>query len=330
MVYIHTCTIPRNVPLDNAAELLNNAKNGDTAITVSMARKAGGIVGKLAPKDIAFGPKNPAKRVKKIWDLPLEKQQQMLGEAINEVTAEYKAYEESLMAVIAGGLGAKEWVADNVKQGIQDLFDLVNTAEGCHNILNRRVKAMDIAMSATRKAHVALSRSNRGDVRRLLKPWETTKLPSVWRMQLHSHGLTRENIDIAIVDESAYTQYVPSQAAVSAAKPLLSDWSKPMWFADATLGVGARFIMVGFSFVMLFKDVVWQSCIGCRDVILSVCFCYELYSQETTTSSTRSPSPLAWKLSGRRASVSQRPLTRRRPSPRTWALSRLTPTSASA
>eukprot|EP00972_Heterocapsa_arctica_P107407 15820480-Heterocapsa_arctica.AAC.1 len=76
IVYTHTFTIPRNIPLENAVELLNIAKNGDASITVSAARKAGIVVGKLGPKDIAFGSKNPARRLKKFLDQPLEKQEQ--------------------------------------------------------------------------------------------------------------------------------------------------------------------------------------------------------------------------------------------------------------
>eukprot|EP00972_Heterocapsa_arctica_P070942 10480578-Heterocapsa_arctica.AAC.1 len=90
MVYIHTCTIPRNIPLDNAVELLNNAKNGDPSISVSAARKAGAVVGKMVPKDIASGQKNPARRLKKIWTMPPAVQKQMLGDDVAAVNAEYK------------------------------------------------------------------------------------------------------------------------------------------------------------------------------------------------------------------------------------------------
>eukprot|EP00972_Heterocapsa_arctica_P019781 2917159-Heterocapsa_arctica.AAC.1 len=63
----------------------------------------------MAPKDIASGQKNPARRLKKIWAMTLAQQKQMLGDDVADVIAEYKAYEQSLTAVIAGGLGAKEW-----------------------------------------------------------------------------------------------------------------------------------------------------------------------------------------------------------------------------
>ena len=262
IVYIHTCTIPRNIPLDNAVAILHNAKNGDASITVSAARKAGNVVGKMAPKDIAFGPKNPARRMKKFWDLPLEKQQQMFGNDLGAVLEEYKAYEASLLALATGGVKAKEWVADTVKQSISDLFDIVNTAEGCHNILKMRVETMDNATAVSRKDKQAVERNNRGDVRRLLKPWEVTKLPTVWRHELHTNCLTRDDIVEDIADEHAYLKYVASQPPIATAKPLLSDWAKPMWFEDNVIGVGARFMIVGSSFVMLFKYVVMQSCIG--------------------------------------------------------------------
>jgi hypothetical protein len=267
LVYIHTYTITRNIPLDKAMELLNKAKNGDPLVSVSMARKAGITVGKLATKDIASGQKNPARRLKQIWAGTLAQQQTMLGDNVEATAAEYKAYESSLTAVNTAGLEAKEWVAATVKQAISDLFDIVNVAEGCHNILKMRVTAMDIAVKDSRKDKQAVERTSRGEVRRLLKPWEQTKLPAVWRMQLHAQGLTLQDPDAIVSDEDAYTKYVPSQPAVAGPMPLLSDWSKPMWFADAPLGVGAWFIIVSSSFVMLFNDVVMQSCIGCCDVI---------------------------------------------------------------
>eukprot|EP00972_Heterocapsa_arctica_P010074 1479211-Heterocapsa_arctica.AAC.1 len=65
-------------------------------------------------------------------------QKQMFGDHLANVIVEFKAYELSLTAVTAGGLGAKEWVAGNVKQAIADLFHLVNVAEGCHNVLKTR------------------------------------------------------------------------------------------------------------------------------------------------------------------------------------------------
>eukprot|EP00972_Heterocapsa_arctica_P043873 6478593-Heterocapsa_arctica.AAC.1 len=89
-----------------------------------MARKAGITVGKLATKDIASGQKNPARRLKKIWAMTPAQQQQMLGDNVEAVIAEYKSYELSLTAVNAAGLGAKDWVADNVKQAITDLFHI--------------------------------------------------------------------------------------------------------------------------------------------------------------------------------------------------------------
>ena len=251
MVYIYTNTIPRNAPLDNAIALLDKAKNGDPSVSVSASRKAGIIVGKIGPKDIACGQKNPARRLKNIWALTPAQQKQMLGDVLASVKAEYTAYEQSLTAVHIAGHGAKDWIADNMKQAITDLFHVVNVAEGCHNILKIRVTAMDIAMGASRKDKQAVERTSRGDVRRLLKPWEVTKLPAVWRGQLHSHCLTREDIETTLEDEEAYTSYVPSQPAVAAPMPLLSDWAKPMWFADADIGVGARFIMVGSCFCLL-------------------------------------------------------------------------------
>eukprot|EP00972_Heterocapsa_arctica_P050971 7492435-Heterocapsa_arctica.AAC.1 len=87
---MHTCTIPRSVPLENAVELLNNVKNGDPSISLSAARKAGAVVGKLVPKDIAHGQKNPARRLQKIWKMPLAVQKQMLGDDVAAVIAEYK------------------------------------------------------------------------------------------------------------------------------------------------------------------------------------------------------------------------------------------------
>eukprot|EP00972_Heterocapsa_arctica_P008207 1201594-Heterocapsa_arctica.AAC.1 len=74
----------------------------------------------MAPKDIASGQKNPARRLKNIWAMAPAMQKQMLGDVLADVIAEYKSYELSLLPVITGGLGAKEWVADNVKQAITD------------------------------------------------------------------------------------------------------------------------------------------------------------------------------------------------------------------
>eukprot|EP00972_Heterocapsa_arctica_P035966 5291568-Heterocapsa_arctica.AAC.1 len=70
--------------------------------------------------------------------MALAMQKQLLGDDLEEVIAEFKAYEMSLAAVIAAGLAAKEWVADTVKQKITDIFHLVNVAEGCHNALKAR------------------------------------------------------------------------------------------------------------------------------------------------------------------------------------------------
>eukprot|EP00972_Heterocapsa_arctica_P001552 223074-Heterocapsa_arctica.AAC.1 len=72
---------------------------------------------------------------------------------------------------------------------------------------------MDIAVKDTRKDKQAVERNSRGEVRRLLKPWEQTKVPSVCRLQLHAQFLTREDPDATISDEDAYTKYVPSQPA---------------------------------------------------------------------------------------------------------------------
>eukprot|EP00972_Heterocapsa_arctica_P027710 4074604-Heterocapsa_arctica.AAC.1 len=80
MVYRHTCMIPRNIPLENSLGCLDNAKNGDSTISMSMARKAGAIFGRLAPKDIGVGPKNPARRLAKIFKMSKEMQKQLLGD----------------------------------------------------------------------------------------------------------------------------------------------------------------------------------------------------------------------------------------------------------
>eukprot|EP00972_Heterocapsa_arctica_P109797 16165895-Heterocapsa_arctica.AAC.1 len=90
MVYIHTCTIPRNIPLDNAVEVLHLAKNGDPSVSVSAVRKAAATVGKLIPKVIASGQKNAARRLMKIWKMSPGVQKQMLGDDVAAVIAEYK------------------------------------------------------------------------------------------------------------------------------------------------------------------------------------------------------------------------------------------------
>ena len=273
-MYIHTCTIPRNIPLENAIEVLHLAKNGDPSVSVSAVRKAAATVGKMIPKVIAAGQNNPACRLMKIWKLTPAVQKQMLGDRLADVTAEYKSYEQSLLPVISAGLGSKDWVADTVKQGVNDLFDVVATAEGAHNLLKIRVTAMDIAIGATRKDKQAVDRNARGDVRRLLKPWEQAKLPVNWRLQLHCHGLTRDDIETKLEDIDAYSAYVASQPAAVGAMPLLTDWAKPMWFEEDTEqhgdDAGARFSMVGSSCVMLFNNFVMQSYIGCYDDILSL------------------------------------------------------------
>eukprot|EP00972_Heterocapsa_arctica_P027847 4095255-Heterocapsa_arctica.AAC.1 len=61
-----------------------------------MSRKAGGVFGKVAPKDLGSGQKNPARRLKKIWLMALAAQKQMFGDDLADVIAEFKAYELSL------------------------------------------------------------------------------------------------------------------------------------------------------------------------------------------------------------------------------------------
>eukprot|EP00972_Heterocapsa_arctica_P026173 3853998-Heterocapsa_arctica.AAC.1 len=87
MVYRHTCMIPRNVPLQNAVECLDNAKNGDPSVSTLMARKAGAIFGKAAPKDIGVGPKNPARRLGKLLKMSKESLQSLFGDDLEDVMA---------------------------------------------------------------------------------------------------------------------------------------------------------------------------------------------------------------------------------------------------
>eukprot|EP00972_Heterocapsa_arctica_P082857 12209575-Heterocapsa_arctica.AAC.1 len=128
-----------------------------------MARKAGAIFGRLAAKDIGLGPKNPAWRLAKIFKMPKEMQKSLFGDDLEDVIAEYKEYEKSLAAVTAAGVASKEWVADTIKQKIDDLFNLVNAVEGCHEALTARVLAMDSVTGASRKGKQAEDRNTRQD-----------------------------------------------------------------------------------------------------------------------------------------------------------------------
>eukprot|EP00972_Heterocapsa_arctica_P062291 9182122-Heterocapsa_arctica.AAC.1 len=77
--------IPRNIPLENSVELLDNAKKGDPSISVSMSRKAGSVFGRLTVKDIGSGQKSPARRLNNIFAMGLAMQKQLLGDDLADV-----------------------------------------------------------------------------------------------------------------------------------------------------------------------------------------------------------------------------------------------------
>eukprot|EP00972_Heterocapsa_arctica_P076229 11245741-Heterocapsa_arctica.AAC.1 len=86
---------------------------------------------------------------------------------------------------------------------------------------------MDNVTGASRKGKQAEHRSTRQDVRKLLKPWEVTKLALGWRNQLHVNNLTREDIEATVDDATAYTRYKPSQPAVNCPMPPVGRLDQP-------------------------------------------------------------------------------------------------------
>ena len=206
---------PRTTLWQTQMQILKQAESGDLGSGILSVRKAGTDFIKSFIKDVNHGPTNVAKKLRKIITKDTATWKTMPSELQTRAKHANDAFIEAQDAMESLASSCTSWTASTVQEGANETLRASGDLSSAHEAIASVINDINMHKSSLAKEKQAEGRLNRRENKRMLKPFEATKVPVHWRTWLLANELVldTEGDNASVTPASTFGKYRPSEDA---------------------------------------------------------------------------------------------------------------------